>query len=589
MIRAGVCGDAAGLDARDARLRRIYGAVLASALLSFCSFHPVDLGLLAWIALVPLLVVGAREGRWVTAGMAYAATFLYHLPGLSWIALTTPEGWLTTVFLEGFYGVALVCGALWVRRRRGLPLVLILPMLGVALEWIRGNFPFIAFPWLFWGHTQHARSTLIQIVDVTSTYGLTALVLAVNGALAEAAILLEDRRREARDLGRDDRLLLKKWLLPPAAAIVAVLLYGVVRSAHVRSAIEEGPRLLVVQVDVPQTLKEGGAVGAQTVAAENLALTNAALGRSPQPVDAIVWSETVWLFPVRDERKAAGRVRWDEYVQKYQRDPRPQARRWVNSWLTLQARLHRLVAKAGVPVLVGALDRGWVDGGGPHNSYYQFVPDPVRGARVAARYDKIDLVPVSEYIPFRGTFFFRFFKGFVPPGFTVFEPGRLDQPLFEVGEHRLAPDICFEISFPELLRSFTQRGATVHVCPANDAWFVRGDRGEKARPTAEVFLARAHTRFRAIENRRGIVRCVNRGISLVMDPTGEVTARVERLDAKGRPRTIGVAGTLTAVVPTTSLRSFYVRFGDVFAYACLAASVAWVVLAARGARTAEIA
>ena len=98
---------------------------------------------------------------------------------LAWARRFPPnksEGWLLTSFLEGFYGIALVCGALWIRRRTGLPLLLALPVLGMALEWIRGNFPWIAFPWLLWGHSQHARGTLIQIADLGSVYAVSGLV-----------------------------------------------------------------------------------------------------------------------------------------------------------------------------------------------------------------------------------------------------------------------------------------------------------------------------------------------------------------------------------------------------------------------------
>ena len=107
----------------------------------------------------------------------------------------------------------------------------------------------------------------------------------------------------------------------------------------------------------------------------------------------------------------------------------------------------------------------------------------------------------------------------------------------EAGEFKLSPNICFEISFPELLRRGTAAGADVHVCPANDAWFVRGGRGAKGArvtKTAEIDLARAHSVFRAIENRRSVVRCVNRGVSLCVDPTGVVVDELSR-DQTPRP------------------------------------------------------
>ena len=81
----------AGLAAAAAerRLRRIYGAIGLTALLCFASFHPIDLGILAWVAIVPMLYVAATEGRRVAIVVAYCATVLYHVVGLSWIAATS--------------------------------------------------------------------------------------------------------------------------------------------------------------------------------------------------------------------------------------------------------------------------------------------------------------------------------------------------------------------------------------------------------------------------------------------------------------------------------------------------------------------
>jgi apolipoprotein N-acyltransferase len=549
------------LEARDGRLRRIYGAIALSALLSFASFHPLDLGLLAWVALVPLLYIGATEEARVGVVAAYCATVLYHLPGLSWIALTTPEGWLLTSFLEGFYGIALVCGPLWIRKRTGLPLLLTLPILGIALEWTRGNFPWIAFPWLLWGHSQHARGTLIQIADLGSVYAVSGLVLCFNGAVVDAALQWARRWKAQADPTPADTRRLQLIAAVPVALILVSLLYGVVRRGQVEAAMEAnpGPRVLVVQIDAPQSLKDDG-LRAHEIARANMRLTEVGLRQSAEPVDVIVWSETMWPYPIRDARTAASRVGWDDWQKTNKGSPERWRRSMARQAEVLGRQLAAIPSRTGVPLLVGAVDRGF--GGRPHNSFYMLAPVDDGPAQVVARYDKIYLVPVSEGIPFDpGSFLFRFFKAFVPPGFRVFEEGALDQPLFEVGDHRFAANICFEISFPELLASFTARGATAHVCPANDAWFVRGGRDDEAIATAEVDLAKAHTRFRAIENRRPIIRCVNRGISLIMTPAGEVLEQVEKPDPKrpGEKLVVGVANALVARAPTTDFMPLWVR------------------------------
>ncbi|HBP18825.1 MAG TPA: apolipoprotein N-acyltransferase, partial [Planctomycetes bacterium] len=580
--------ETAALDAREQRLRWIYAAVGLSAVLSFASFHPLDVGALAYVALVPLLFVAAREKPLVGIAMAYVATVLYHVPGLAWIATTAPPGWLTTAFMEGGYGVALIGLPLWARRKGGLPLFVSLPLLGAALEVIRGNFPFIAFPWLFWGHTQHAFLTLAQIADVTSVYGLTAFVLLVNGALADTALLLWARNEAREELSLADRRRLGLTLGVPVMVGLALLGYGALRLSAVRRAMDSagpGPRLMVIQADVPQSLKDGIGMSAVELASENLRLSAAALKWNPgrEPIDAMLWSETMWPWPLEDRRPEAGHgVGYDAWFERYRRAV---TRARLIAYQKVRGELYSLPKRMNAPLLVGAVDWG-LGGGEPHNSYYQLALNGKRYGEVVARYDKIELVPVSEYIPFKRKdsplhWFHKIMKGFVPPGFEVFARGE-GPVLMEAGKFKLAPNICFEISFPELLRRSTLAGADVHVCPANDAWFVRGRRGEVATPTAEIPLALAHTRLRAIENRRSIVRCVNRGISLCMDPTGQIVDKIEVMDQNGVPHDVGVASYMAVRAPLTGLTSFYVRFGNVFAYACGLAALVLFVLTARG-------
>src|SRR5690606_26307052 len=122
----------------------------------------------------------------------------------------------------------------------------------------------------------------------------------------------------------------------------------------------------------------------------------------------------------------------------------------------------------------------------------------------------------------------------------------------------------------------------------NDGWFVRGGRHEPDEnwmTTAEIALARDHAVLRAIESRRPMVRCVNRGVSLVVDPTGEITHEVTAT-IKGVKRRVGGEDAYVAELQTTDLRTFYVRAGDAFALACAAASLVLLGCAWRRVRLA---
>src|SRR6185436_18227813 len=88
--------------------------------------------------------------------------------------------------------------------------------------------------------------------------------------------------------------------------------------------------------------------------------------------------------------------------------------------------------------------------------------------------------------------------------------------------------ICHEITYPELIAESVRDGAQLLVNIANDGWLDGG----------HAFAGRQHLAmavFRAVENRRYVVRAATTGNSAVIDPYGRV---VDALPA-------GRAGVLT--------------------------------------------
>ena len=125
-------------------------------------------------------------------------------------------------------------------------------------------------------------------------------------------------------------------------------------------------------------------------------------------------------------------------------------------------------------------------------------------------YRKMHLVPFGEYLPLRPVFG-GLCGQMVPADFT---PGR-EATVFGLTEPklRLAALICFEDTLGELTRRFVGSGAQVLVNITNDGWFAQS-------PAAEQHLANAV--FRAIENRRPLIRCGNTGVTCAVDTYGRV-------------------------------------------------------------------
>jgi len=131
--------------------------------------------------------------------------------------------------------------------------------------------------------------------------------------------------------------------------------------------------------------------------------------------------------------------------------------------------------------------------------------------------------------------------------------GPLVVPVVTTPYGRLATVICYDADFPELVRQAGQAGADILLVPSKDWQSVSAQHARMAT-------------FRAIEDGLWVVRPVLSGVSGVIDPYGQVQAQTDSFSG-GEP-------TATAVIVSRSTPTLYVRFGDWFAYLCLAALVA---------------
>ncbi len=165
-------------------------------------------------------------------------------------------------------------------------------------------------------------------------------------------------------------------------------------------------------------------------------------------------------------------------------------------------------------------------------------------------YNKIHLVPYGEYVPLRN--FFPFIKK-LTAGIGDFIPGKgtvvMKTPFARIGNL-----ICYEIIFPGLVRKFVNKGANVLVTITNDAWF-----GRTSAPYQHFVMAV----FRAIENRTTVVRSANTGISGFIDTKGRIKIKSD----------IFVEATLTEEISIRNKKSFYTKYGDLFAFFCIVSSV----------------
>jgi apolipoprotein N-acyltransferase len=190
-----------------------------------------------------------------------------------------------------------------------------------------------------------------------------------------------------------------------------------------------------------------------------------------------------------------------------------------------------------VPIVTGGLDIVWGDTPGDYEYYNAaFLFDTAGRRDTNPVYHKQYLVPIVERVPFLNPRWFnlRWFGAF-----GVGEPGAV----YELDIGRFGILICYESIFENLSRRYRREGADFILNITNDAWY-----GETAAPHQHA----AHLVMRAIENRIGIARAANSGISEFVDPLGREHRRT-RLSVKTYE---------SDIVVTTDALPLYTRLGD---------------------------
>lgn len=125
-----------------------------------------------------------------------------------------------------------------------------------------------------------------------------------------------------------------------------------------------------------------------------------------------------------------------------------------------------------------------------------------------ARYNKIKLVPLGEYMPFEE------WLGRLSPIESSMSPGGFNQQ-FETPLGRIAIGICFDSAFSQVFRRQVEKGAQFLITASN------------LDPYSTTLMAQheAHDVIRAIETDRWAVRVTNTGFSGIVDPHGRVKWR----------------------------------------------------------------
>lgn len=495
-------------------------AALSIILLSLAYPTP-DLGLFAWIALVPwLLVIGSRDSPPLLISFLVGAIFFTY--NGYWLGYVTYPGWLGLSLYQALYFLLFGLACNYLYRTLQLPLFLIAPFLWVAQEYLR-SFVLTGFPWFFIAHTQYSYLPIIQVSEITGAYGVSFVVVSINACFAQGIL----NWKIGKNVHAPFTLAFIIFLVP--------LSYGVFRLAGLK--FEEGPRLCLVQGNIPQYLKMDESEEQRAKNLQKYLHLSEEVKRGS--VDLLVWPETM----------APGLLNIDPRLTGRKID------------ILVQTSLTNLAQKLDAHLLVGgisiALDRDDTF----YNSAFFYNPQGI----LQDRYDKLHLVPFGEYTPLKE--YFPFLRKMVPyqiglsPGnrWSIFTLKTQNQR-----EFKFAVLICYEDTVPHLVRRFKDSGADFLINITNDGWFGN---------SAELDQHLAIMVFRAVENRTGIVRAANTGISSFVAPSGDVYLLLHQEDKRREIEGILEGKILLSAGP----KSWYTTHGDIFAQACLAISLGLVL------------
>lgn len=457
----------------------MYGpAVISGSILVLC-FPKPDLFLMAWIALVPFLLSLYNKGpkqafmAGIFLGIPYFFGTLYwiyhsinHYGGISFPASISIVI-LLCLYLSIYPGIFAFLFSLTIRKTQ-LPALLIAPVFWVVLEFLR-TYVFTGFPWSSIGYSQYQFLTIIQIADITGIYGVSFLVLAVNGALADLFLL----KQRTKDMPLFPLSYTVIGFVLLAALVISTVIYGQMRLGEERNGSRI--RASIIQGNIEQDRKWIPEYQ-DAVIATYKELSLKAAEDSPS---IIIWPETAVPFFFMTDKKYSG----DLVAFQNQ----------LNSYLLF-----------GSILVKGKQDNRYL------LSNSAVVLD--ESGKATYTYDKIHLVPFGEYVPLQKILFFI---NKLVVGIGDYAHGN-HYLRAETPSGAFAPLICYEIIFPGLVRKFYTTGGDYMVNITNDAWF-----GETSGPYQHFSMAV----LRAVENRKPVVRAANTGISGFIDSNGRIVSR----------------------------------------------------------------
>ncbi len=439
---------------------RYFGVSLSSGLILILAYPPLDLGFLAWLALIPLLYSSLE----LSPLKAFCAGFIFALPFNLYLNLYLGKvlfphlgfslGLVAMIaliiYLSLFYGLFASAVSFTARLGKTWFTALAVPSLWLMAEYLR-SLGFMAYNVGYLGYSQWPYPALLGLASTYGYWGLPFVMVYFQTALT----LLW--RRE-----------LKKGLALANLALFLLLMLAGLLTPSLFSVEQADKILKTALIQGNSTPEEIIAGEKEQIGRRYLAQTRQAIEQNPD-LELVVWPETIVDLDFRKQ------------VRHFHLLTTPES-------------------AFELPLLYGARTR---HPGQLYNSILLYEPE----VKNIPLYHKQRLVPFVEFFPAE-QYLNRILKLNMLLG--SYSPGT-ELTVFKFDSVRLAGVICFESYFGDHTRLLARAGAEHLFVLTNDNWFGRTIGLEQHAQVGAI---------RAAEMGIGFTQAANSGITISFDYLG---------------------------------------------------------------------
>lgn len=361
-------------------------------------------------------------------------------------------------------------------------IILAFPASWVLFEWIRSWY-LSGFPWLFLGYSQ-TNSPLHTFAPIIGLYGVSFIVALCSGLVVMA---FNDGWRGWY-----------KSLLPLVLIWIVALLLSPIHWTH---PVSPTMNVALIQGNIPQSTKWN------PQQAESSLNIYQQLTQPYWNSDLIIWPESAITFLL------------------------PDAVNYLDQ-LNVTAQQHHTALLTGIP-------NAAPDFKDNTTAYYNSMIVVGDGHGI---YNKQHLVPFGEYVPFQNLL--RGLFGFLNLPMSDFSTGASHQPLLVAHGIFIAPFICYEIVYPNLVMA-TLPQAELLVTISDDTWF-----GDSFAPGQHLQMGQ----FWALASGRYLINSTNSGTTAIVNPNGTLQNTAPPFQAIVLPGKVYAMQGLTPAIILGNLR-----------------------------------